>query len=74
MDVILKRFEEPDEVWVFEKGKFELVQVGGMTIGPASYEPGWKWSVHVGAVSGAKELHGGASGDGDLGLRNGGHG
>lgn len=54
LDVILKRFEKPDEVRVFEKGKFELVHVGGMTIGRASYEPGWKWSVHVGAATGAK--------------------
>jgi len=30
------------------------VQVGGMAIGRASYEPGWKWSVHVGAATGAK--------------------
>jgi quercetin dioxygenase-like cupin family protein len=54
MDVILKRFDAPDELRVFEKGRFELVHVGGMTIGRASYEPGWKWSVHVGAATGAK--------------------
>jgi quercetin dioxygenase-like cupin family protein len=54
MDVILKRFEQPDEARVFEKGRFELVHVGGMTIGRASYEPGWKWSEHVGAAIGAK--------------------
>jgi len=53
-DVILKRFEKPDEVRVFEKGRFELLEMGGMTIGRASYEPGWKWSVHVGAATGAK--------------------
>jgi hypothetical protein len=53
-DVILKRFEHPDEVRNFEKGKFELVHVGGMTIGKASYEPGWKWSLHVDAVQGLK--------------------
>jgi len=53
-DVILKRFEHPDEVRNFEKGKFELVHVGGMTIGRASYEPGWKWSLHVGAAQGLK--------------------
>ena len=47
-EVILKRFEEPDEVRVFEKGRFELVHIGGMTIGRATYEPGWKWSEHVG--------------------------
>lgn len=53
-EVILKRFEHPDEVRTFEKGKFELVHLGGMTIGQASYEPGWKWSVHVGASAGMK--------------------
>ncbi|MFZ0705774.1 MAG: cupin domain-containing protein [Candidatus Korobacteraceae bacterium] len=54
MDVILKRFENADEVRVFEKGKLELVSLGGMTIGRASYEPGWKWSEHVGKAVGAK--------------------
>jgi quercetin dioxygenase-like cupin family protein len=51
-DVILKRFEHPDESRTFEKGRFELIRVGEMTIGRASYEPGWKWSVHVGAAMG----------------------
>lgn len=51
-DVILKRFEHPDESRTFEKGRFELIKVGGMTIGRASYEPGWKWSQHVGAAMG----------------------
>lgn len=53
-EVILKRFEQPDEVRTFEKGKFELVKVGGMTIGRATYEPGWKWSLHVGKLTGVK--------------------
>jgi len=53
-EVILKRFERPDEVRTFEKGKFELVHIGGMTIGRACYEPGWKWSEHVGRATGAK--------------------
>jgi hypothetical protein len=52
LDVVLKRFEAPDETRVFEKGRFEIVRVGGMTIGRATYEPGWKWSVHVGAKLG----------------------
>jgi hypothetical protein len=53
-EVTLKRFENPDEVRTFEKGKFELVYLGEMTIGKASYEPGWKWSVQVGAAQGLK--------------------
>lgn len=47
-DVILKRFEQPDEVREMVKGRFELVRIGGMTIGRATYEPGWRWSEHVG--------------------------
>lgn len=46
--LILKRFDEPDDVTRFEKGKFETVTLGGMTIGRATYDPGWKWSVDVG--------------------------
>ena len=51
-EVILKRFEQPDERRTFPKGKFEIVRIGGMTIGRATYEPGWKWSEHVGAALG----------------------
>jgi quercetin dioxygenase-like cupin family protein len=48
LDVVLKRFEQPDEVRVMLKGRFELVRLGGLTIGRATYEPGWRWSEHVG--------------------------
>ena len=47
-DVILKKFEKPDETRVLKKGRFEIVRLGGMTLGRATYEPGWKWSEHVG--------------------------
>jgi len=53
ISVILKRFESPDDTRVFQKGKFELVHLGGMTIGRATYEPGWRWSEHVGPALGA---------------------
>ena len=49
---ILKRFESPDEVRSFAKGKFEIVRLGGMTIGRATYQPGWKWSDDVGKAMG----------------------
>ncbi|PYI91137.1 MAG: cupin [Verrucomicrobia bacterium] len=54
VSVILKRFDSPDELRVLRKGKFELVRLGGMTIGRATYEPGWKWSEHVGPDVGAR--------------------
>ena len=53
-EVILRRFENPDEVREFAKGRFELVNIGGMTIGRARYEPGWRWSVDVGPGIGLK--------------------
>ena len=49
-DVVIKRFESPDELRTFDKGQFELVEVGGMTIGRATYQPGWRWSTDVGAA------------------------
>ena len=42
LEVILKSFDNPDEITPFEKGKFEKVTLGGMTIGRATYQPGWK--------------------------------
>src|SRR4029453_2110565 len=51
--VILKSFDSPDKVRAMQKGKFELGCLGGMTIGRATYEPGWKWSDHVGPTVGA---------------------
>jgi quercetin dioxygenase-like cupin family protein len=46
--VILKHFESPDETRNFELGTFEVVRIGGNTIGRATYQPGWRWSLHVG--------------------------
>jgi len=51
-EAILKRFESPDEVRVFAKGRFEIVHIGGLTIGRASYEPGWRWSQDVAPLAG----------------------
>ena len=53
LDILLKRFERPDEVRRFEKGRFEIVRIGGLTIGRATYDPGWRWSLHVGPSVGA---------------------
>jgi hypothetical protein len=54
---VLRRFETADEVRTFPKGRFELVRIGGMTIGRATYEPGWRWSADVGAAAGATSCH-----------------
>jgi len=42
-----KSLHSPDETRPFGKGKLEVVNVGGVTIGRSHHEPGWKWSDHV---------------------------
>ncbi len=51
---ILRYFDTPDEVRVFEKGRYEIVHVAGFSLGRALYEPGWRWSEHVGAELGQR--------------------
>jgi quercetin dioxygenase-like cupin family protein len=53
MDLTLIPFDAPTEVRTFEKGRFEMYEVGPMTLGRATYEPGWRWSEHVGPASGS---------------------
>jgi quercetin dioxygenase-like cupin family protein len=50
----IERFEQPTTTRVLEKGRFELVEIGGLTLGRATYEPGWKWSQHVGPAAGTE--------------------
>jgi quercetin dioxygenase-like cupin family protein len=54
MDLSLVSLDAPSEVRTFEKGRFELYQVGPVTVGRATYEPGWRWSDHVGAALGQR--------------------
>jgi hypothetical protein len=42
-----KAFSKPDEVRSFEKGRMELLHIGGGEVGRLTLEPGWKWSDHV---------------------------
>ena len=43
----VKGFDNPDEIRTFEKGRLELINIGGRMIGRGIFEPGWKWSDHV---------------------------
>ena len=42
-----KSINSPDEKRTFEKGHIDLVTIGGVTFGRATFEPGWKWSESV---------------------------
>ena len=43
-DLEAKTVETPDETRSFDKGKVDVVNVTGLTIGRFTLEPGWKWS------------------------------
>lgn len=49
-----KSFEKPDEVREFPKGRVELVKMGGVTVGRAIFEPGWRWLTSVQPLAGTK--------------------
>ena len=52
-EVSVKNFSDPDEQRTMPLGKFEIINIGGVTVGCAMYEPGWKWSLHVAPNVGA---------------------
>ena len=53
-DVLLRTFDVADEVREFPRGRFEVVRIGGVPVGRATYQPGWKWSEHVGPSLGLR--------------------
>jgi quercetin dioxygenase-like cupin family protein len=38
---------QPSETRSFDRGKVEVVEIGGGTVGRLTLEPGWRWSEHV---------------------------
>ena len=42
-----KNLSQPDETRTFDNGKLELVTVGGVTFGRATFQSGWKWSTSI---------------------------
>ncbi len=52
-DIELKSFDSPDETRPFEgKGKADVVNIAGQTVGKAVFEPGWRWSENVKPIAG----------------------
>ena len=43
----IKHLGKPEEVREFPRGKVELVNLGGATVGRATFLPGWRWSTSV---------------------------
>ena len=49
-----KDLSSPDEVRTFEKGKLDLVKIGGGVVGRLTLQPGWRWSQHVKPTAGTE--------------------
>ncbi|MEX1255959.1 MAG: cupin domain-containing protein [Dehalococcoidia bacterium] len=49
-----KGFGSPDETRPFEKGKADLLNMGGGVIGKLTLQPGWRWSEHVKPIAGTE--------------------
>ncbi len=47
-----KTFARPEDVRRFEKGRVDLVTLGGVTFGRATLEPGWRWSTCIKPIAG----------------------
>ena len=47
-----KDFATPDGVQVMPKVRFETVGLDDATVGHCSFEPGWRWSTHMGPLVG----------------------
>lgn len=49
-----KSLTHPEEQRTFDKGQLELVSLGGVSFGRATFQPGWKWSTCVQPVAKTK--------------------
>ena len=47
-----QEFGLPDEVRSFDKGKMDVVTLDNVTVGLATFEPGWQWSECVKPIAG----------------------
>jgi mannose-6-phosphate isomerase-like protein (cupin superfamily) len=50
-DTIRKNVGKPDELREISKGKLEVVKLGELVFGRATFQPGWKWSNDVKPVA-----------------------
>src|SRR5918998_5815867 len=55
-----KNLGSPDEVRSFDKGKMDVVTLGNVTVGLATFEPGWQWFRVRQAGCGYRQLPGSA--------------
>jgi hypothetical protein len=49
-----KNLSSPEETRSFSNGQMEIVKVGGLQVGRATFNPGWKWSNDVKPIAGTE--------------------
>ena len=49
-----KTLDRPDETRSFERGRMDLVTIGGGVVGRLTLQPGWRWSEHVKPIAGTE--------------------
>ena len=60
MTLLSKKLDNPDESRNFTHGELSLVNVGGVTVGRVTFQPGWQWSKDIKPLAGTdscKEAH-----------------
>jgi uncharacterized cupin superfamily protein len=51
----VKSFDSPDEVREFEgRGRADVLNIAGQTVGRGTFEPGWRWSENVKPIAGTE--------------------
>ena len=49
-----KNLDSPEESRAFTHGRMDVVNLSGVTVGRAEFEPGWKWSNDVKPIAGTE--------------------
>ncbi len=49
-----KRFLDTKDIREVPRGRAEIMEIGGGTVGRLIFEPGWRWSEHVKPVAGTE--------------------
>jgi hypothetical protein len=49
-----KTLDRPDQTRAFERGRLDLVEIGGGVVGRLTLMPGWRWSEHVKPIAGTE--------------------
>lgn len=52
MELEVVNISSPHQSSTFPFGRFELFSIGGQQTGRAVYQPGWRWSEHIGPAAG----------------------